>query len=214
MVENAHKIKVVLLGESGVGKTSIINKYINNVFRSNFIPSSSSSFSTKIVDFSKEFGKSIKFDIWDTAGQEKYKSMNKIFYKDADVAILVYDITRKDSFESLKNTWLLELSERLKLSQVLVCFCANKLDMYEYQEVPDNLVMEFCEENDYLFKETSAKNGSGVDDMFFSIGLKLVNPEYSSQHQSEELKVEYKLKNVVNLTPKEDDRKKKKKCCK
>ena len=88
--------------------------------------------------------------------------MNKIFYKEADVAVLVYDITRKDSFENLKICWLNELKERLKLSQVVVCFCANKYDLYEYQEVNDTEVRAFCEENEFLFAETSAKNGHGI----------------------------------------------------
>lgn len=179
--KNEYKCKVVLLGESGkfnilcwiyvlkigVGKTSIINKYVHNAFRTNFIPSTSSSFTTKTVDFTKEFGKSIKFEIWDTVGQEKYKAMNKIFYKDSDVAILVYDITRKDSFENLKTFWLNELKEKLKISKVLICFCANKMDLYEYQVVNDGTVTEFCNENEYLFKETSAKNGHGIDVSYY-----------------------------------------------
>ena len=133
------------------------------MFRSNFIPSTSSSFSSKTVDFTKEFGKKLKFEIWDTAGQEKYKSMNKIFYKNADVCILVYDITRKDSFEVLKTIWINELKEKVKMDQVVVCMCANKIDLFEYQEVDDNMVKEFCQQNEYLFKETSAQNSSGID---------------------------------------------------
>lgn len=147
----------------GVGKTSILDRYISNVFRTNFIPSSSSSYSSKVVDLTKQFKKSIKFEIWDTAGQEKYKSLNKIFYKDSDVCILVYDITRKDSFENIKSFWLTELKDRIKLSQVLVCICANKIDLYEYQEVNENAVIDFCNENEFLYKETSAKNGHGID---------------------------------------------------
>lgn len=79
------------------------------------------------------------------------------------MCILVYDITRKDSFEVLKTVWLNELKERLKLSQVLVCFCANKIDLYEYQEVNDNIVIDYCNDNEFLFKETSAQNGHGID---------------------------------------------------
>lgn len=92
--------------------------------------------------------------------------MNKIFYKNANVAILCYDITRKDSFENVKDMWLNELKERLKISDLLICFCANKLDLFELQEVPENVVKEFCEENNFMFKETSAKNGSGIDVFF------------------------------------------------
>ena len=95
------------------------------MFRTNFIPSTSSSFSSKTVDFSKEFGKKLKFEIWDTAGQEKYKSMNKIFYKDAKVAVLVYDITRKSSFEEIKNYWVDQLKEHANkdISKLIINLC-------------------------------------------------------------------------------------------
>ena len=96
--------KVVLVGESGVGKTSIINRYVENYFNPNSESTTGASFASKIVTFDK-FQKSIKFEIWDTAGQEKYRALTKIFFKNAAVAILVYDITIPDSFYELKNFW-------------------------------------------------------------------------------------------------------------
>ena len=100
--------KVVLVGESGVGKTSIINRYVENYFNPNSESTTGASFASKIVTFDK-FQKSIKFEIWDTAGQEKYRALSKIFYKDAAIAILVYDITREESFEELKQYWYQQL---------------------------------------------------------------------------------------------------------
>ena len=97
--ENAQSCKVVLLGESGVGKTSIISRFINT------------SYAGKTMTFDEFEGKAIKFEIWDTAGQEQYRSLTKIFYKDAAAAILVYDITRKDSFFELKNYWYDQVKE-------------------------------------------------------------------------------------------------------
>ena len=106
MGENeALQCKVVLIGESGVGKTSIINRYISNVFSTNLTATPGASFTTKTV-FLKEYEQSIKFEIWDTAGQEKYRSLAKVFYKNAAICILVYDITRKESFDELKNYWI------------------------------------------------------------------------------------------------------------
>ena len=96
--------KVVLVGESGVGKTSIINRYVENYFNPNSESTTGASFASKIVTFDK-FQKSIKFEIWDTAGQEKYRALTKIFFKNAAIAILVYDITIPDSFYELKNFW-------------------------------------------------------------------------------------------------------------
>ena len=104
------EIKVVLLGETAVGKTSIISRFVDGKFVSNFVPTMSGAYSSKIQEF-KEDNKKLKFEIWDTAGQEKYRSLTQIFYKDASIAILVYDITDSDSFEELQNYWYKQLQE-------------------------------------------------------------------------------------------------------
>ena len=100
--------KIVLIGESGVGKTSIISRYISNTFSSVLMATPGANFTTKTI-YLKEQKQSIKFEIWDTAGQEKYRSLAKVFYKNAAVCILVYDITRRVSFEQLKEYWITEL---------------------------------------------------------------------------------------------------------
>ena len=106
--ENAKGVKVVLIGESGVGKTSIINRYISDTFSPVLTATPGASFATKTV-FLKEYNQSIKFEIWDTAGQEKYRALAKVFYKNAAVCILVYDIINKKSFDELKNYWINEI---------------------------------------------------------------------------------------------------------
>ena len=106
--KEAVQCKVVLIGESGVGKTSIINRYTKNTFRTFETATPGASFIAKVVNF-KEYDQTIKFEIWDTAGQEKYRALAKVFYKNAAVCILVYDITRKTSFEELKNYWINEI---------------------------------------------------------------------------------------------------------
>ncbi len=109
--EAAQTCKVVLLGESGVGKTCIIARFINNTFEENLISTTGASYAGKTMTFDEYGGKSIKFEIWDTAGQEKYRSLTKIFYKDAGAAILVYDITRKDSYEEIKKYWINQIKD-------------------------------------------------------------------------------------------------------
>ena len=106
--KEAMQCKVVLIGESGVGKTSIINRYISNTFSQVLTATPGASFTTKTV-FLQDYNQSIKFEIWDTAGQEKYRALAKVFYKNAAVCILVYDILRKTSFEELKNYWVNEI---------------------------------------------------------------------------------------------------------
>jgi small GTP-binding protein len=107
--QSALSVKTVILGEPGVGKTCIANRFVSNVYKE-CEPTTGASYAQKIV-FNAQAQRSIKFDIWDTAGQEKYRAMNKIFYKDAKVAILVYDITRQSSFEEVKNYWVGQLRE-------------------------------------------------------------------------------------------------------
>ena len=109
--DGAQTSKVVLLGESGVGKTCIIARFINNTFEENLISTTGASYAGKTMTFDEYEGKSIKFEIWDTAGQEKYRSLTKIFYKDAGAAILVYDITRKESFEEIQKYWINQIKD-------------------------------------------------------------------------------------------------------
>ena len=109
--DEAQTCKVVLLGESGVGKTCIIARFINNTFEENLISTTGASYAGKTMTFDEYDGKSIKFEIWDTAGQEKYRSLTKIFYKDAGAAILVYDITRKESYEEIQKYWFNQIKD-------------------------------------------------------------------------------------------------------
>ena len=94
-MSDSESFKVVLVGESGVGKTSIITQFIDQTFQEDQQSTTGGTFSTKSV---KCDGKTLKFEIWDTAGQERYRSLTKMFYKDANAAVLVYDITRKGHF--------------------------------------------------------------------------------------------------------------------
>ena len=100
--------KVVLIGESGVGKTSIISRYMTDTFSTTLGSTPGANFTTKTVFLKKE-NQSIKFEIWDTAGQEKFRSLAKVFYKNASICVLVYEITRRASFEELKKYWIEEI---------------------------------------------------------------------------------------------------------
>ena len=138
--EKPLSIKVVLLGETAVGKSSLISRFVNENFYSNFVPTMSGCYSAKNVTIKD---KKIKFEIWDTAGQEQYRSVMRMFYKDAAVAILVYDITRKDSFEEIKNYWYKEVIYNSP-EDIIIAIAENKSDLYEYEEVDKKSVEEFC----------------------------------------------------------------------
>ena len=102
--------KVVFLGESNTGKTSLIGRYINDTFRDDIMITTSASYTGKTEWFEEE-NQFIKFDIWDTPGREKYRALSKIFYKDAKVCILLYDITNKDSFDEIRKYWANQVKE-------------------------------------------------------------------------------------------------------
>ena len=116
--KKAPNVKVVLLGDSGVGKTCLITRYISETFEQNTASTNGASYASKNVNYDK-LKKTITLDIWDTAGQEKYKALTKFFYKDAAIAILVYDITQKDSFESIKSYWYEQVKENGEKTLVL-----------------------------------------------------------------------------------------------
>lgn len=191
--QNAISCKVVLIGEAGVGSTSIINRYINNTFSTNSMSTTGASFAAKTMYF-ENHDKYVKFEVWDTAGQEKYRSLIKIFYKDASVAVLVYDITRKQSFEEIKNYWISQLKENapknlsknhydkfLKINFFLflvIAFAANKSDMYEMEEVEEEKGRAFAKEAGGIFKYTSAKNSTGIDELFRTIGNRFLDPNF------------------------------------
>ena len=113
MSENeAVQCKVVLIGESGVGKTSIILRYITNLFNPRQLATQGASYVSKIIEVKKN--QKIKFELWDTAGEEKYRSIARVFYQNASVCILVYDITRKASFDEIKNFWINEIKQHIQ----------------------------------------------------------------------------------------------------
>ena len=164
-----NNFKIVLVGESGVGKTSIISQFVDQIFEDDLQTSTGGSFSSKTLTFNN--GKTIKLEIWDTAGQERYRALTKIFYKNALAAVLVYDITRKQSFEELKNYWINQIKESAP-ENIILAIAANKSDLLDREQVNEDEARNFAKENNALFYETSAKNSIGVNELFIGIGKK------------------------------------------
>ena len=167
-------IKIVLLGETAVGKTSIIQRFITDSFNSNCISSLSAQFNSKTMEIN---GETLKIDIWDTAGQEKYRSLARIFYKDAKVIVFVYDITSQPTFEGMKNYWY----EQTKINcekEVIFAVVANKNDLYAEQQVPDEEGEKFADDIGAIFQSTSAQSDTGIGQLFDNIGRKLIDPDY------------------------------------
>ena len=200
--------KVVILGEPGVGKTSIISRYVTNQFSPVVISTTGASYSTKILKIDDE--NSIKFQIWDTAGQERFRSLAKIFYQNAVAVILVYDITVRETFEQLQKYWIKEIEENAP-TDIILALAANKSDMYENELVNLNEGKELARQLNAIFKSTSALNSKGIDDLFLSIGKKFLDPTYSVNISNCTEKSETRNNSKTLKIPKKA--KEKKKCC-
>ena len=206
--------KVVMLGEAGVGKTSIISQFIDQIFQDDLQSSTGGTFSSKTFIYNKD--KELKFEIWDTAGQERYRSLTKMFYKDANSAVLVYDKTRAESYQELKEYWVNEIKEYGPKDLILIV-CANKSDL-EDENVDETEARDFAKQIGAIFCSTSAKNRFGIDDLFLEIAKKYTGDENvkikndgdsDENHQiSEEKKEEVKNDNIQ--LSKKDVKKKKK----
>ena len=206
--------KIVLLGDSGVGKTCLISRFISGQFDANVNSTNGASYASKKVEY-PELGKSLVLDIWDTAGQEKYKSLTKFFYKDAAMVVLVYDITRRESFDNLKNFWYKEIKEHGE-KDIVLGIAGNKSDLYDDEAVPEKEAREFADSIDAIFTLTSAQNNSGVNKLFENIGKKFLDPNF--QEKVEEVKNIREAQQSVSLDrnkvkPETKEEKKKKGCC-
>ena len=217
---NVLSCKIVLLGESGVGKTCIISRYINQVFEGNTISTNGASYAAKTLHFD-DYDKSLKVEIWDTAGQEQYRSLTKIFYKDATAAILVYDITRKKSFDEIKNYWYKQLLDCAP-SDIVVGLAGNKADLFDREQVSEEEAKEFAKEIKAIFRLTSAMTASGIDELFSAVGKKILDPNYDDEDVEPEPMPEPTPKKTVEINTKGrgiklgeggKEEKKKEKCC-
>jgi len=205
-------LKIVLVGESGVGKTSIITQYIDNIFQKDQQSTIGGTFSTKTVKCGN--GKILKLEIWDTAGQERYRSVTKLFYKDANAAILVYDITNKFSFEEIQNYWFGQVKDSAP-ENIIIAIVANKLDLYENEQVDETIARKYAQDNNALFACTSAKNTSGIEDLFIEIAKIYSGSDSALTIQEKDEAEEYKKirKESVRITREEMKNNKKKGCC-
>lgn len=165
--------KVIVVGDSGVGKTSIVGRYMNKYNQSEKA-TIGASYSSRVVNID---GYKISFDIWDTAGQERFRSVNTIFYKEAYICILVYDITKKDSFTNIKKYWYDTVKEN-SLPGIIFGLAGNKLDLFEKEEVNKNEAEEFSAEINATFKLTSALENTSIDDFFTMLGQKYIESSF------------------------------------
>ena len=165
-----------------------------------------------------DYSRSLKFDIWDTVGQERYRSLTKIFYKDADIIIFVYDITTEFSFNAIKDYWYNETKE------TILALVANKIDLYKYEQIKNSTGKEYADKINAIFQNTSALSNTGIDNLFENLGKKFIDPDYDYKNPGKETNKKIKNTNINNERKKGDNnggnkinlnnaKKDKKKCC-
>lgn len=159
--DQASSIKIVLLGDSGVGKTSIVARYVSGFTPDSITPTVGAAFFTKEVNVN---GKPVELLIWDTAGQEVYRGLAPMYYRSAKIAIIVFDITSAKSFESV-TYWTKELTENVDGSLTIVV-CGNKSDLEEARTVTNEAIQIKVDQVNAVYTETSATTGNGIERLF------------------------------------------------
>ena len=199
-------IKITLIGNSGVGKTSIINQYIDQTFDEANAATIGANYSEKTIT---KNNKEYELNIWDTAGQEKFHSVGKHFYKDAYIVCLVYDITSQDSLEQLETIWYPDI-KKYGEKYTILAVVGNKSDLYEYDNLADeNKAKEFAQSINATFMLTSAKTGDGIEKLFDTLVDKFLSSDFNSKYKEmKQIKGDIKV-----LKPNEGEKKKKKGFC-
>lgn len=166
------QFKLVLLGESSVGKSSLVLRFVKGQFHEFQESTIGAAFLTQTVQIDDT---TVKFEIWDTAGQERYHSLAPMYYRGAQAAIVVYDISNKETFQKAQ-TWIKEL-QRQANPNIVIALAGNKLDLANKRAVSYEEAKQYADETGLLFMETSAKTAANVMDIFTSIAKKLPKNE-------------------------------------
>ena len=174
------KLKLVLLGDSGVGKTNLISRYISNNFDENTRATIGVEFFCKNFRINKK--RTIKVEIWDTAGQERYKAITSVYYKGAKGAFIVYDITSRKTFENI-DKWIGEIKERTT-DDVKLIIIGNKTDLNNEREVKSEEALIKYQDMDIPLIETSALEDTNVNEAFINL-IKIVYQDYARKEKEE-----------------------------
>jgi small GTP-binding protein len=203
--QDPNTVKVIFVGESSTGKTSLIN----NIFQIEINPSQPSTCipNQRVYQLQMPSSQEVLLSIWDTAGQEKFRSLNKLFFKDAKIAIIVIDIIQKKTFEAVDEFWYPYIRE-ICGEHCVIGIAENKVDLFEKEQVTENEVREYIKDKDIISERTSAVNGTGIEELltklverYLDLVEKNIIPNKQNGHKSSLSKV----KNGGN--------KKKDKCC-
>ena len=198
-------LKILLIGDSEVGKTSILVKYTEHIFPEDHISTIGVEYKDKNI---KKDNYNIRLQIWDTAGQERFRSITKSIYRNANGVLFIYDVTKKDTFNNIKN-WIKDLENfENDIKSIII---GNKIDLDDKREVNKNDLEELAKKYNMPFIETSAKNNINIEECFDL----MVNEILKEKDDNTIIKLfSRKTKSDLSIsTEKPEENKKKAKCC-
>jgi len=180
--------KYIIVGDMGVGKSCLLHQFTDQKFLADSSHTIGVEFGMRMVETN---GKTIKLQIWDTAGQERFRAVTRNYYRGAAGALLVYDVTRRSTYQNL-STWLSDARRHLTNPNTVIMLVGNKTDLAKQRQVTFEEATKFAEENGLIFIETSAKTGDGVEETFLRTARKIfeniqagsldLNPQQSGVH--------------------------------
>ena len=180
----ALEVKIIFVGNANVGKTSIATRYVNGTFSDNIEPTVGAAFLSKEVNI---MGNHCIFNIWDTAGQEAYRYLVPMYYRNASIAIIVFDLTSMSSFESVTD-WINDVKMNVD-NDVVMLLCGNKSDCPD-RRVEFDIIQEFSHSTDIIYVETSAATGAGVNKLFeIALSEFLKKDNHSTEQQAKTVDV-------------------------
>jgi Ras-related protein Rab-6A len=204
-VEDLLKLKLIVVGNQSTGKSCILNRFVNETFDEHYQATIGLDFQSKNVQIDNQ---DIHLLLYDTAGQEKFRSLIPMYTRDANIVLLVYDITCKDSFMHLSD-WLNDLTN-LNKEEVIFALVGNKIDIGEKRDVTPEEGQKFAEDHDCIFQEVSAKTGDGFSDLFYKSLFEKIRVKFRPGGQQPTTEV-----NDIKLNIEQDAKKNenKKRCC-
>ncbi len=199
------KYKLIFLGDQNVGKSSILNRFLSDTFVEEYQATIGLDFQSKNVQIDNQ---DVHLLLYDTAGQEKFRSLIPMYTRDANIILLVYDITNKESFENL-YVWLKDLTN-ININEVIICIVGNKTDLNEKREVSNEEGQKYAQEHDFIFQEVSAKTGEGFSELFYKSLFEKIRTKFrpSGQQPAAEINdIKFNIDQDEKLT------RRKRKCC-
>ena len=203
--------QILIIGDPSVGKTSVIRRYTNGTFKEEYLSTVGLDYYSKeeIID-----GKTINIKLWDTAGEERYKSLTQNYFRNAEGVLLVFDVTNTDSFNNLKE-WINSIKQNMEGKNIFIpiIIIGNKLDMEDQREITKEQAEQFVSENKYKYFETSAKTGEGIDKSIRELAVQILKQDGHMDDQKAARATSRQLKKEDITTNNNNDENKKGGCC-